>query len=163
LVHKNPIQWIKETAQITFLTLGSLISPSSDIHLNNLSGPPAILDALYTFAARDLRLLLWFVMVLNVNLAIINLLPLPILDGGIIVRALLEKIFRRKIAVKILTNTQLAFMILILWVIIYVSFFDISKILGRRAAERDYFRQRRLTFDEQSLWNGLGGATSQRN
>jgi RIP metalloprotease RseP len=163
LVRKNPFQWIKETAQLTFLTLGSLISPSSDIHLKNLSGPPAILDALHTFAARDLRLLLWFVMVLNVNLAIINLLPLPILDGGIIVRALLEKIFRRKVAAKILMHTQLAFMMLILGVIIYVSFFDIGKILGRRDAERDYFRQRQLIIDEQSLWNGLDGTVSQRN
>ncbi|MDR1303187.1 MAG: site-2 protease family protein [Puniceicoccales bacterium] len=161
LVRKNPIQWIKETAQIIFLTLGSLISPSSDIHLKNLSGPPAILDALHTFAARDLRLLLWFVMVLNVNLAVINLLPLPVLDSGVIVRALLEKIFRRKIAAKMLMHTQLAFMMLILGVVIYISFFDISKILGRRDAERDYFRQRRLAIDEQSLWNGLGEATSQ--
>jgi membrane-associated protease RseP (regulator of RpoE activity) len=53
-------------------------------------------------------------MVLTVDLAIINLLPLPILDGGIIVRALLEKQLRRKVATKILMHTQLAFVMLIL-------------------------------------------------
>jgi regulator of sigma E protease len=90
-------------------------------------------------------------------------LPLPILDGGIIVLALLEKIFRRKVAAKILMHTQLAFMILIWGVIIYVSFFDIDKILGRRDAERDYFRQRQLAIDEQLLWNGLGETPSQQN
>jgi RIP metalloprotease RseP len=163
LVHKNPFQQIRETTHLTFLTLGSLISPSSDIHLKNLSGPPGILDALHTFAARDFRLLLWFVIVLNVNLAIINLLPLPILDGGVIVLTLLEKIFRRKVAAQILMHTQLAFVILILGIMIYVSFFDINKILARQNAEQDYSKQRRLIIGEQLLWNGLNPFIFRRN
>jgi membrane-associated protease RseP (regulator of RpoE activity) len=157
LVHQNPFYQIWESARITLQTLRSLLSPTSDIHLKNLSGPPGILDALHTFAAHDLRLLLWLVIMLNVNLVIINLLPLPVLDGGLIALILLEVIFHRKMATQLLAGLQLVFMALFLGLTIYISFFDIHKILERRDSKRDYHRQRQLIIDEQVLWNGLKG------
>ncbi len=46
------------------------------------------------------QLALWFSVVFNVNLALINLLPIPILDGGHIVLALIEGIRRRPINIR---------------------------------------------------------------
>jgi RIP metalloprotease RseP len=155
LRHKNPLEQIAQSAYLTFLTLGSLISPSSDIHLKNLMGPSGIIKTLDTFATYDFRLLLWFVIVLNVNLAIFNLLPLPILDGGIIALILLELLLRKKIALHIMASAQLIFMFLFLGLVVYISFFDINRILGERIMEEKYRKQQRLGINEQLLWNGL--------
>ncbi|MDR3317733.1 MAG: site-2 protease family protein [Puniceicoccales bacterium] len=155
LSHQNPFSQIKESIDFTFRTLRSLLSPSSDIHLKNLSGPPAILDTLYTFAGCDMRLLLWFVIILNVNLAIVNLIPFPVLDGGIIALTLLEKICQRKIATRILAGTQLIFILLFVGFMIYISFFDINKILEKHDMERHYRKQQRLMIDEQLFWNSF--------
>ncbi|MDR1435436.1 MAG: RIP metalloprotease RseP [Puniceicoccales bacterium] len=155
LVHQNPFSLIGEGARLTFLTLKSLLSPASDVHFKNLMGPPGILDTLYTLAGRDLRLLLWLVILLNVNLAIFNLLPIPILDGGVIALTLLEKIFRRKIASRILAAIQLTCMIFFLGLMLYVSFFDINRIMGKKDMKKIYHKQQQLFIDEQLLWNGL--------
>jgi membrane-associated protease RseP (regulator of RpoE activity) len=155
LYHKNPFEQIVESAHLTFLTLGSLISPSSDVHFKNLMGPPGIIKTLNTFATYDFRLLLWFVIIMNVNLAIFNLLPLPILDGGIIALVLLELLLRKKIAAQIIGSIQFIFMLLLLGLVIYISFFDVNRILGEKIMEEKYLKQQRLMIDEQLLWNGL--------
>jgi RIP metalloprotease RseP len=156
LCHKNPWKQIVQSARLTFLTLGSLISPSSDVHFKNLMGPPGIIKTLNTFATHDFRLLIWFVIVLNVNLAIFNLLPLPILDGGIIALILLELVLRKKIAVRIVAGIQFVFMFLLFSLVIYVSFFDVNRILGEKNVEEKQRKQRRLAIDEQLLWDGVG-------
>jgi RIP metalloprotease RseP len=155
LCHKNPLEQISKSVHLIFSTLGSLISPSSDVHLKNLMGPPGIIKTLNTFATYDFRLLLSFVIILNVNLAILNLLPLPILDGGIIALVLLELLLRRKIATQVLAGIQCVFMVLLLGFMIYVSFFDINRILGEKIEEEKYQKKQRLIIDEQLLWNGL--------
>jgi RIP metalloprotease RseP len=155
LCHENPLEQIIRSARLIFLTLGSLISPSSDIHLKNLMGPPGIIKTLNTLAIYDFRLLIWFVIVLNVNLAIFNLLPLPILDGGIIALVLLELLLRRKIAICVITSVQFIFMLLFFTIAIYISFFDVNRILGERAIEEKNLKQQQLIIDEQILWNGL--------
>jgi hypothetical protein len=110
---------------------------------------------LNTFATHDFRLLLSFVIILNVNLAILNLLPLPILDGGIIALVLLELLLRRKIATRILVGIQCICLILLLSFMIYVSFFDVNRILGEKVEEEKYQKWQHLLIDEQLLWNGL--------
>ncbi|MDR0740862.1 MAG: RIP metalloprotease RseP [Puniceicoccales bacterium] len=155
LCHKNPLEQISKSAHLIFSTLDSLISPSSDVHLKNLMGPPGIIKTLNTFATEDFRLLLSFIIILNVNLAILNLLPLPILDGGIIALVLLELLLRRKIATQILVSIQCIFMILLLSFMLYVSFFDVNRILGEKIEEERYQKWQCLIIDEQLLWNGL--------
>jgi regulator of sigma E protease len=51
---------------------------------------------------------------LNVNLAVINLLPLPVLDGGLILFALISLIFRRRIPEKVVRVLSMMFMVLLL-------------------------------------------------
>jgi regulator of sigma E protease len=155
LVHTNPFRQIQQGIQTTILTLGSFMAPTSDVHFKNMMGPPGILDALHTSAQYDLRFLLWLVIIININLAVFNLLPIPILDGGIIALTLFEAIFRRKIAIKLLAGIQLTFMCLFLGLILYVSFFDINRILEKQDQEKQSRRQLQLIVDEQLLWNGL--------
>ena len=56
-----------------------------------MSGPVGIVNHLSVFAKIGFKKLLWFVVFINVNLAILNLLPIPVLDGGHMLFATIEK------------------------------------------------------------------------
>jgi regulator of sigma E protease len=83
------------------------------------------------------RLALWFSVILNVNLALLNLLPVPVLDGGHIVMACIEGIIRRPIPFFILNYVQTGFALLVIGYMLYVSFFDVQD-LGSGAKEKTY-------------------------
>jgi membrane-associated protease RseP (regulator of RpoE activity) len=51
---------------------------------------------------------------LNVNLAVLNLLPIPVLDGGLIMFALIALVFRRRVPEKVVSTVSTAFMFLLL-------------------------------------------------
>jgi regulator of sigma E protease len=66
-----------------------------------------------------------------VNLAILNLLPIPVLDGGHIVLALIESVRRKPVNMRVLEFVQTACAVLIIGYMAYVSFFDIGDLFGR--------------------------------
>jgi regulator of sigma E protease len=74
------------------------------------------------------RLALWFSVILNVNLAILNLLPIPILDGGHITVAGVEAIRKRPIKAKTLEILQTGFAYLLIGYMLYITFFDIQDL-----------------------------------
>ncbi len=78
-------------------TLAAVMSPKSGITVQHLSGPVGIMRLYYQlFESPDgWRLALWFSVVLNVNLALLNMLPIPVLDGGHITLAIIEGIRRQ--------------------------------------------------------------------
>jgi regulator of sigma E protease len=127
VVHPTPWAQIRDDVVSTFRTLGALLSPSSDIGPSKLSGPIGIARALHQQAQWDIRRALWFVILVNVNLAIFNLLPVPVLDGGQILFATIGRIRRRELPANFIIGMQSAFMILLLSLIVYVSFFDVQR------------------------------------
>ena len=64
---------------------------------------------------------------ININLAVLNLLPLPVLDGGHIVFSLYEGISRRKVPVKVITSLVNAFAILLISAMLYLSVRDVDR------------------------------------
>jgi regulator of sigma E protease len=76
----------------------------------------------------DYRLALNFLVLLNMNLAIINLLPIPVLDGGHILMSLVEKIRRRPMNVKFVEYVTTGFAVMLISFMLYVAFFDIKRI-----------------------------------
>ncbi|CAK9884017.1 MAG: Regulator of sigma-E protease RseP [Candidatus Erwinia impunctatus] len=76
--------------KLTVNMLGKLIV--GEVKLNNLSGPIAIAQGAGTSAEYGLIYYLMFLALISVNLGIINLLPLPVLDGGHLLFLLIEKI-----------------------------------------------------------------------
>jgi regulator of sigma E protease len=81
------------------------------------------------------RLAIWFSVILNVNLALLNLIPIPVLDGGHILMSLIEMVRRKPFDVKILEKIQTAFAALIIGYMIYITIFDTSELAGRRNAK----------------------------
>jgi regulator of sigma E protease len=70
------------------------------------------------------RRVLWFSVVLNVNLALLNLLPFPVLDGGHVTLALVEAVRRRPVSVKLLQFLQNAFAAALIAFMLFIAFFD---------------------------------------
>ena len=73
-----------------------------------MSGPIGIGHIYYMLFEneRGWQLALWFSVILNVNLAILNMLPIPVLDGGHIVLALIESVRRKPVNMRILEIIQ---------------------------------------------------------
>jgi regulator of sigma E protease len=109
-------------------TFGALFHhKQTGIGAKDLSGPVGILSKLAVDVNTDYRLALSFMVLLNINLAFINLLPIPVLDGGHIVMSLYEAITRRKMSVRFVEYTTTGFAVLLISFMLYVSFFDIKR------------------------------------
>jgi regulator of sigma E protease len=126
--YPNPIVLITRRVKDMYHTLSGLVSPKSDVKLRNMSGPVGIVENLSLFAQIDFKKLLWFVVFINVNLAILNLLPIPVLDGGHMLFATIEKIRGKPLPLAFLERTQVLFIVLLFSFMLYVTFFDVQRL-----------------------------------
>jgi len=127
LAHPNPFSQVIGSMRTMWDTITAVISPKSEINASHLSGPVGIMRIYYLiFEAPDgWRVALWFSVVLNVNLAILNLLPFPVLDGGHITLAIIEAIRRKPINIRVLEFVQGGFALLLIGFMLYVTFYDV--------------------------------------
>ncbi len=143
IVHVNPIDQFARQFKSIFQILSSLLSPKSDVHVNHLSGLPGMFRVLHHFSMIDLRLVLLFVLFLNLNLAILNLLPIPVLDGGHIVFETLAKLRGKPFPAHWVLGIQTSFMFLLFGFMLTVSVFDLKRWHGDHITEKQMaFRQR---------------------
>ena len=127
--YPNPLTLIYSRVKDMYLTLTGLVSPASDVKLRNMSGPVGIVNHLSVFAKIGFKKLLWFVVFINVNLAILNLLPIPVLDGGHMLFATIEKVRGQPLPLAFLERAQMLFVALLFSFMLYVTFFDVQRIL----------------------------------
>jgi regulator of sigma E protease len=80
------------------------------------------------FAEAGLNRLFWFLAVISANLAVINFLPLPIVDGGLMVFLIIELIKGQPVSIKTQVVTQVIGLALIIAAFVFVTAMDISKI-----------------------------------
>ncbi len=128
LAHPSPLDQIRDSAGQIFATIGALTAPKSEIGLQQLGGAVMIVRVYYNlFQDEDgWRRVLWFSVILNVNLALLNLLPLPVLDGGHILLSLIEVVRRRPLSARLLQSIQTGFAALLIGFMIYIAFFDVG-------------------------------------
>ena len=133
-IYPSPVEQIRAGMMSIFNTVGAIASSKSDVRLQHMSGPIMMMRVYYgMFANTDgWRLALWFSVVLNVNLALLNLLPIPVLDGGHIVLAMVEAVRRRPVNMRVLEVIQTACAVLIIGFMIYIAFFDVQDLFGGR-------------------------------
>jgi regulator of sigma E protease len=130
LTHPTPLELVRNSVTSTFNTLGAVFSPKSDVKLQHLSGPVGIVRLYYLFfqSEHGWQLVLWLSVVLNVNLAILNMLPIPVLDGGHILFGVIESVRRKPLNMRVLEYVQGACTLLIVGVLLYITFFDFQDL-----------------------------------
>ena len=136
LIHVNPFAQIADHVSKTYNTFLSLLNPHSDIGLSKLSGPVGIVRIFHMASQVDIRVVLWFTILINVNLAIFNLLPIPVLDGGHMLFATISRLRGRALPAQFIATTQSVFMVLLFSMMIYVSYFDSRRWLRDDRAEK---------------------------
>ncbi len=100
------------------------------VSVQHVAGPIGILRVAYRQAEAGLGELLFILGFISINLAVINFLPLPVVDGGMMVFLLLEKIRGKPLSIKVQVATTLAGLALIVICFLFVTFQDINKWLG---------------------------------
>ncbi|MEP6603822.1 MAG: site-2 protease family protein [Spartobacteria bacterium] len=132
--YPRPGEQIRAGMMSIFNTVGAVASRKSDVKLQHMSGPVMMLRVYYMmFESKEgWRMALWFSVILNVNLALLNLLPIPVLDGGHIVLALIEAIRRRPVNMRVLEVVQTGCAVLIIGFMVYIAFFDVQDLFGGR-------------------------------
>lgn len=128
LKHTNPFTQLSNQVVMTVRTLWSLIHPHSDIGISKLSGPIGIGKIYWDASEAGIRYVLWIAILVNVNLAIFNLLPIPVLDGGHMLFATIGRLRGKALPVNFIAATQSIFIVLLFTMIIYVSVFDVRRI-----------------------------------
>lgn len=129
LVAYNPVPWtlfgsvLKETYQTMYALVTGYLSPKV------LSGPVGIIQVIqYGWSVGVKEAVFWLGMI-SLNLGLLNLLPIPILDGGHICLALWESITKKKLKAKTLERLLLPFIILFVLLFIYLTYNDIVRII----------------------------------
>jgi len=127
----GPTPW-KQVAEVwdkTVKTLSALVhSRETGVGVKDLSGPPGILAMMAIQVNTDYRLALSFLVLLNINLAVLNLLPVPVLDGGHILLALIERVRRRPLSPRLIEYTTTGFAVVLISFMVYVSFNDMKRM-----------------------------------
>ncbi|MBQ3314578.1 MAG: site-2 protease family protein [Kiritimatiellae bacterium] len=112
---RNPVRQLAWDAGAIFRVLKGLTTPKeAKATAGALGGPVMIAEGIY----RSLRHSTWdgvgFLRFLNVNLAVLNLLPIPVLDGGLILFSLIALVFRRRVPEPVVRMVSMFFMYLLI-------------------------------------------------
>ena len=119
--------YTRNSAISIYLTLRGLCT--GQVALGNLSGPLGIANAAVQIVKHSVPQFLMFLAFLSVNLAVLNFLPIPVLDGGHMVFLLWEAITRRRPSEKIVIGASYIGMAFLLSLMIFVIYLDIGRAL----------------------------------
>ena len=140
----TPTQQFGEVLRLMGKTFSALFhSKETGVTAKDMSGPVGILGKLAVDVKTDFRLALSFMVMLNLNLAILNLLPLPVLDGGHILMALYEVVTRRRIGVRFQEVVTTGFAVVLISFMVYVTFYDVRRapIFGQLLRQKSVVEQ----------------------
>ena len=102
---------------------------TGEISSKNIGGPIMIASASGTAAERGIPDVMFFVAILSINLGILNLLPIPVLDGGHLFFFACEAILGRPLAERQREFTQQVGIVLLFGIMIFAFFNDIQRLL----------------------------------
>lgn len=119
-----------EICRLTFAAIGKMIAGSLAAK-NTISGPIEIAAMSGEAAREGLEELLYLMGMISVSIALLNLLPIPLLDGGQIFVALIEATIRRDFSIAMKERITQAGFFLLLILMVVITYFDLSKVLAR--------------------------------
>jgi regulator of sigma E protease len=129
----NPFQALTESLKQTYAVIelmvvivGKLLTGA--ISIDTVGGPIMIAQMAGDQAKAGISSLFQFIAVISVNLAVINLLPIPVLDGGHLLFFLIEAVTGRPVNLKVREIAQQVGMVILIMLMILVFYNDITRI-----------------------------------
>lgn len=116
----------KRVLAMTYLTFARLFEGT--VRVEHLKGPVGIADLGSRFAEEGLVYTLFFLGLISANLAVVNFLPLPIVDGGLFLMLCYEGVTRRPVPEKIQAGVTFAGLALIGTMFLIVTFNDVMNV-----------------------------------
>ena len=120
-------QEITKMTGLTFRMIGKVISGNIEFG-KAFGGPIKIAQFAAKSADSGILSFLYFLALLSLSLAIINIMPFPVLDGGHLVIIIIESIFKREIPVKVKVAIQNVGFVLLLLLMAFILYNDILNI-----------------------------------
>lgn len=132
-VPKAFVRALNQTVHITssiFKTVGTLLGNlvTGEEQDGQLIGPIGLAKEVRSASAIGLGYLLAFTAMISINLAVINILPFPALDGGRLIIVLLERLFKRKFSKKVVGIIHASGFLLLILLMIILSVGDIRRL-----------------------------------
>jgi regulator of sigma E protease len=139
-IYPTPTEQVKAGVSSIVNTVDAVTSRKSSISVQHMGGPVMMMRIYYLLfqSPEGWRMALWFSVVLNINLALLNMLPLPVLDGGHIVLAIVEGVRRKPVNIRVLEYVQTGCALLIIGFMIFVTFFDIQDVFGGGSKKKGF-------------------------
>lgn len=136
MVKEHPTPWAQIGRSLSWmkLTMEKIIAPGSDVGVQHLSGPVGIGTQFYNMLTmpEGWLLALWFAVILNVNLAVLNMLPLPVVDGGHVIMGIVEGIKGKPMNGRLLEWVQTAFAFTLMGFFLFVTMKDVGDLFGQK-------------------------------
>jgi len=129
MAYRNPWETCAGIVKSTFTTLGRLFDRGSDIQVKQLASVISITKTYYNIS-EDIRRVLWFTVLINLNLAVLNLMPIPVLDGGHMLIATIQRFTKGVLNSKAVIILQYTFMGLLLSLMAYIILHDVRRCSG---------------------------------
>ncbi len=109
------------------ITLGSLFN--GKLSINSLSGPVGIYTVVGQTRESGMANVIFLVAYLSINLGIMNILPIPALDGGHILFLVIELLTKKKVNEKVEAITTTIFFVLLMALMLYITIHDIFTLI----------------------------------
>jgi regulator of sigma E protease len=133
LGHPNPWEQCREVLVRTQRVLSALVAPlqgkHSTVRVKHMSGPVGILGMIWAkIISEGIRGGLSIIIMVTFSLAIFNLLPIPVLDGGHILYSGIEVLIRRRLPARLVGALQQTFAALLIALMLYITYRDVLRI-----------------------------------
>ncbi len=112
--------------KLVFVSVVDLVT--GNVPINQLAGPVGIVNVISDAVVNGVKNIIYIMALLTINLGVMNLLPLPALDGGRLVFLIFEAITKRKLNPKYEGYIHAGGLILLLTLMIFVTYNDVTKL-----------------------------------
>ncbi len=123
------LRFNRQNATMIFQVLGSIVERR--VSPKTLAGPIGIAQMSSEAAEEGPSSFLGLMAIVSLNLAIFNLLPIPILDGGTLLLLLVEMLLQREVSLQVKETVFKLGFVFLMMVVVFVIYNDISRILTR--------------------------------
>ena len=132
--YEAPIYGTIEAAKFSWMILGGLGSMVHDVFTGNVkqesvAGPIGVAQLTGEAVRAGWFAVLWFVALLSLNLAVLNIMPIPALDGGRFFFMIIEMVTRRKVSSRYEAYAHGVGLVLLLGLMLLITLVDVSRLI----------------------------------